>query len=131
MVAPGVGEPNLVHNLSEVIRQQAPELDRPLLVYPTQSEEEPLMMSIDAVGAAVRSRLGELDFIPANDESVVTVAGSLLLGYSLASDEIASRRQEYPIDWPSNVGQLPKPWQVESPILLDPVLWMLGTALQG
>lgn len=122
LVAPGQGEPNLISNLADVIRSQDRSVE--LFTYrATQFEGENLgIMSIDAIGAAVWTRFSGRQLAEPNTDAARIAAGALLLAYSLAEPS-TSVRGIYPY-------QLPPPWQAARPIFLDPVLWLLGTALR-
>jgi hypothetical protein len=128
LVAPGQGTPNLITNLAEVIRQQRSQDQR--FIRAVQVDDEGFgFISVDAIGGAVRARFAGRRFVDPSDDAVTTAAGALLLGYSLAEPEIAARRRANPTGWTEGVYNLPRPWQAGRPIFLDPLLWMLGTAL--
>jgi hypothetical protein len=129
LVAPLQGDPNLVTNLADAIRARqavsariAPEADAADAGYGG--------VNIDAIGAAVRARFGARELAGPTDDSAVAVTGALLLGYSLADANIAGRQADNPAGWAGGITNLPAPWQVTYPALLDPALWMVGTALQ-
>ena len=151
LVVPGEGEANLVTNLAEVIR----ELGGPRAFVPAVratswaagsmadearlEEAEPTgpapsgAVSIDAIAGSVREAFRDRQFLERTSEEIervaVTIAvGSLLLAYSLAEETIANRRAEQPAAWPGLVDGFPAPWEVSHPVLLDPVMWMMGTA---
>lgn len=87
-------------------------------------------LSIDAIAGSVRETFHHRQFgiEPVVDEAVTIAAGSLLLAYSLADETIGNVRAEHPADWPGRVNDFRPPWQVSHPVLMDPVLWMMGTA---
>lgn len=129
LVAPLQGDPNLVTNLADSIRAQqsvsaliAPEADAGDIGYGG--------VDLDAIAAAVRARFGGRELAGPTDDSAIAVTGALLLGYSLADADIARRQADNPADWAGDVANLPAPWLVTYPTLLDPALWMVGTALQ-
>jgi hypothetical protein len=150
LAAPGVGTPNLVTNLADAIRQREPTLSEQVVpaVRADRDGQTWGVMSLDVIGGAVRERFAGVPLaepnIPAeaydlagpddraepDDPAVRIVAGALLLGYALADERTTARvrRDDGPPAW-ENITSLPPPWQVTHPILLDPVLWMLGTAL--
>ncbi|MGH3294529.1 MAG: hypothetical protein ACRDP7_22280 [Trebonia sp.] len=129
LVAPLQGVPNLVTNLADAIRARqatsaltAPEAGAGDAGYGG--------VNLDAIGAAVRARFGARELAGPTDDSAVAVTGALLLGYSLADADIAGRQADNPAGWAGGITSLPAPWQVTYPALLDPALWMVGTALQ-
>lgn len=128
LVAPLQGDPNLVTNLADAIRalqamsvRIAPEPDAVGARYGG--------VNLDAVGAAVRARFGGRELAGPTNDSAIAVTGALLLGYSLSDADIARRQADSPDDWAGGITNLPAPWQVTYPALLDPALWMVGTAL--
>ncbi len=136
LVPPRTLRPNLVSNLADVIRDQDDRLEAGILpgVLGDGAESVPEAgeFSIDAVGGAVRQRFVPLRLrllVDEADPAVTTVTGALLMGYVLADAPITSLAREFPFDWPQRVAILRPPWQVSHPLLLDPVLWMFGTAL--
>lgn len=129
LVAPLRGEPNLIINLAEEIRhQQFLRGETVVRAIPVDGEAFG-PVSLDAIGGAVRARFTGRMLAAPTEDAVTTATGALLLGYSLAERDVAGRRQEDPIGWPPGIDGLRRPWQVSRPIFLDPVLWMLGTAL--
>jgi hypothetical protein len=152
LAAPERGTPNLVTNLADEIRQResAPSDGLVPAVQASRDGQTWGVMSLDVIGGAVREQFagvplaepsvpaeaydlaGPVDRAEPDDPAVRIVTGALLLGYALA-DEVTTarvRRDDGPPAW-ENITSLPPPWQVSYPILLDPVLWMLGTALPG
>ena len=83
--------------------------------------------SLDAIGGAVREQFGTAEMAEPSQAEVRIVTGALLLGYALADDGTEAQRGDDG-GW-SQIGSLPPPWQVSHPMLLDPALWMLGTAM--
>jgi hypothetical protein len=147
LVVPGAEEPNLVTNLAEVIRGPAsgPRAFVPAvratswaagsMVDEARLEEaQPTgavpsgAISIDAVGGSVREAFRGSRFLEPIREAETIATGSMLLAYSLAEETIATQRGEQPSDWPGLVDEFRAPWQVSHPVLLDPVMWMMGTA---
>lgn len=147
LVAPDAGEPNLVVNLAEVIRGTAggPRAFVPAvrvmgqadgsMAYDARLAEAgpagpvpPGAVSIDVIGGSVREAFLGHRLLEPTPEAVSIAAGSLLLGYSLAEQTIAASRAESPFGWPERAYDFPPPWQVSHPVLLDPVMWMIGTA---
>jgi hypothetical protein len=128
LATPDTDSPNIVTDLAAEIRRQRGEDEQLTAAAPTDSERTDLI-SLDAIGAAVRERLAGLELTEPDIAAVRTVTGALLLGYYLADARTAARRDDAPSSWPRNIESLPRPWKVTYPILLDPVLWMLGTAL--
>jgi hypothetical protein len=146
VVAPRVGDPNLISNLADVIRgiDGSPQAFVPAVRTPGQGAEpmegavpgEPVpvggapagVVSIDAVGGAVREAFTGNEFLEPTGHAAMIAAGSLLLAYSLADETVAAWRRDHPAYWPGLEYRLPAPWQVSHPVLLDPVMWMVGTA---
>lgn len=127
LVAPLRGDPNLVTNLADTIRAMRgvsalSEVDTDIAGYGG--------VDLDAIGAAVRARFGDRELAGPTDDSAIAVTGAMLLGYSLADAGIAGRQADSPADWAGGITNLPAPWQVTHPGVLDPALWMVGTALQ-
>jgi len=67
------------------------------------------------IGAAARSAFGNGRLAPRSDAAVI-VWGAFNLAYSIADPEF----------WPSAIQ---RPWNVPYPQLIDPVLWLVETAL--
>lgn len=152
LVAPGAGEPNLVTNLAEVIRRSGgPQAFVPavratrweagsMVDEAMLDEAEPAgsvpagAVSIDAIAGSVREVFAaSSEFMDLAPDAARIAAGSLLLAYSLADETVAARRGgQPPVDEPAYrpwvEDSLPAPWEVSHPVLLDPVIWMLGTA---
>lgn len=133
LAVPRTGTPNLVTNLADAIRQRQTSLSEGRVPAVQADGDGPSwgVMSLDVIGGAVREQFAGVPLAEPNDPAVTIATGALLLGYALADDPTTARvRRDYgPPAWHNIVG-LPPPWQVTHPILLDPVLWMLGTALQ-
>jgi hypothetical protein len=128
LVAPNQGLPNLVTNLADAIRQEFATDAGPIRA--VQEEGQGFgIISLDAIGGAVRERFADTELLEPSDDAVTTVTGALLLGYDLADAGTAAPRDDPSFRWPEDVVRLPRPWRITHPILLDPVLWMLGTAL--
>jgi hypothetical protein len=124
---------NIVADLAGVIRAQVGESEGADLVMPkvrgipgedARSSLDPAALSVDAIGASVRSRLyGEdLRTVPGAER---IVAGALLAAAALADDEAPSLRQV--AEAPAEVRLRP-PWEVTHPVLQDPLIWLLSTA---
>jgi len=129
LVAPGRGEPNLITNLADLIREQQVREGFPRVNLVGTGGDGFGPVSLDVIGGTVRTRFAGRALAAPTDDAATTVTGALLLGYSLAEPDIAARRLENPISWPEGINRLPRPWLVSRPIFLDPALWMLGTAL--
>lgn len=122
LAASGVGEPNLVLNLAESIRSLA---DNRFGVTALGPDGRTADLSFDAIGASVRERFAGRPIEPATQFSATVVAGALVMAYTLADPPYAARRLELEAGLEP---RLPPPWQVSNPAILDPTLWMLGTA---
>ena len=132
IAAPRTGAPNLVINLADEIRAHERALDQGL-VAATQADgngQGQGITSIDAIGGAVREQFAGTTLAEPNDDAVIIVTGALLLGYAMADDATEALRTDDGQGGWSNIESLPAPWEVTHPILLDPALWMLGTALR-
>jgi hypothetical protein len=116
--APG-GPPNLITNLSQAIRGAIAQQAERALTEPSPRADP--SVSYDAIGAAVREQLAGLPVLPPTDLSVTVLAGALVMAYRLADDTTQPARSD-------GTRGLPPPWQVSHPALLDPILWMVGTA---
>ncbi|MGI8664842.1 MAG: hypothetical protein ACR2N4_02225 [Jatrophihabitans sp.] len=121
--ARGVGEPNLVVNLAETMRSLVDIRVGVTTRSPSGGTERILF---DVIGATVRERFADSRILPATDFSATVVAGALAMAYSLADP--AYRAQLVTSLTNDIEPRLPPPWQVRYPALLDPTLWMLGTA---
>jgi hypothetical protein len=132
LVAPDTGRPNLVTNLADVIRGSAggPRAFLPAVRATTQETGSMPAgaVSIDAIGGSVRETFAGREFLDPTPDAATIAAGSLLLAFSLADETIAASRSEQPASWPGLANGLPAPWEVSHPVLLDPVIWMVGTA---
>jgi hypothetical protein len=114
--APGAGPPNLVFNLSEAIRELSPER------FGTHTEfvEPPeLGVSVDAVSDIVRQQFLEREIV-FTDAAVPIVTGALV---------IAARVAHEPDESVEEIVRL-APWEMTHPLLLDPVMWMISTAVR-
>jgi|GEM_PF-3121585 len=126
IVPAGTGEPNLIANLAAVIREHSRSVEGVVPKVRTQAGSYGVV-SIDAVSAAVRNTFAATEFVEPSDEVVKVLMGALLLSLSVAHEPVARRRATEPADWPAKV-EVPPPWEISHPGLLDPVLWMIGTA---
>jgi hypothetical protein len=124
------GEDNVVHDLARVIRSRDGGDARGMVPRARVDDQTFGQMSLDAVSAAVRSTFSDIDLVGISDEIVDTATGALLLAYSVADDDVRRRRASAEDAWPRSLGSLPPPWQVTHPGLLDPVMWMVGTAYE-
>jgi len=129
-------EPNLISNLAEAIRRASTVRrgERAMV-----AEPEPTV-SYDAIGAAVRQQLTGQPVLPASEFSRTVLAGALLSAYQLADEPTdraladeptgSDRAEDAPADRAggASLTELPPPWLVSHPPLLDPILWMVGTA---
>jgi hypothetical protein len=115
LATPRAGQPNLVTNLAESIRDLAgAEMDA---VAETRDAPQP-GVSIDAIGAVVRELFADHQIV-VTEGSVATVTGALLLAVDVAHDASS----------PVEAATTP-PWDLAYPVLLDPVMWMVSTAVQ-
>ena len=74
-------------------------------------------LSLEAIGAAGRETL----FPPGAEASFNADSGRIALGALVGALFVAS-------DEAVTVARLPAPWEVAHPGLLDPVMWLIGTA---
>ena len=119
---------NLVTNLAVVLRQAGADD----FVHEVRTADEDAArasaggLSIDAYAAAVRSQLGDSPLRV--DEDAITVGtGALISAMALANEQPASYGLGAMI--PTADVEIVAPWQVDRPILLDPIIWALGTAI--
>ncbi|MDH6110108.1 hypothetical protein P3T36_005834 [Kitasatospora sp. MAP12-15] len=123
LVALNKGEPNLVTNLGDwIVREYS------VHAAPAVRGHEPQWspggyVSVQVVGGAVREAFSGHPMFDPSDEAVTTVAGAMILAYSIADDTVAAQ-----VSAGREVPSLPRPWQVTRPVLLDPVIWMVGSA---
>lgn len=113
---PGAGSPNLVFNLSESIRELAGE-PRDFAARgdgPDNLEDG----FFDAVGGVVRELFADQDIV-VTEASVPVVTGALLIAVQVAHES----------DDPVAAALIP-PWEMSDPLLLDPVMWMVSTAVR-
>ncbi|MCX4625469.1 hypothetical protein [Streptomyces sp. NBC_01443] len=121
LVAQGEGEPNLVANLADVIYQQID--SRSVAAVRGRQRGN---VSFDAVGGAVRAAFLGREFLEATEDAETTVAGALLLAYHIANADADAQRLDDSRYW--TTVEVRPPWKVSRPVLLDPVMWMMGTA---
>lgn len=119
----GAGAPNLVTNLAEAIRAAAPaaRAERAAVAAPPTAPG----VDYDAIGAAVRVQFAERHLRAADEFSATVVAGAMIMAWDLADASFAEQRA---------AGQqlaVRPPWELTDPALLDPVLWMVGTAVES
>jgi hypothetical protein len=117
LALPGAGPPNLVFNLSESIRELVA-ADRPDPAAPGEGRENLEGVSVDAVGGVVRELFAEREIV-VTDASAAIVSGALLIAVQVAHES----------DDPVGAALLP-PWEMSDPVLLDPVMWMVSTAVR-
>jgi hypothetical protein len=124
LVMPTTDEPNLVENLAGVIRQQV-DMERGF-IYNVQGRDDSGTLSIDRIAAAVRATFRAVDLAELTPEVVVTVTGALALATRTADARSRASVSSRVLGEP----EISPPWAVTHPALLDPVLWMVGTAYQ-
>lgn len=130
--APYVAEPNVVSNLADVVRRYdvgpiVPSVRELRLADVPSGQTSPDSLSLDAISAAVWDLFADATNVRTDDDAVLTATGAYLLAVAVADTETADRLLE-----PTALREtsaLPAPWDVSHPVLLDPALWMLGTAL--
>ena len=115
-LAAPLDEPNIIADFSSVVLQQ----QRRQAVREELAPVEPQAiggLSLDAIGAAGRETLfppgAETSF---GDDAEQVALGALLGALSLAHDQ------------PVSAAELPAPWNVAHPELIDPVMWLIATA---
>jgi hypothetical protein len=129
LAAPQTGNPNLVTNLADVIREHDPGLELGLVPATQDDGQGRGITSVDVIGGAVREQFTGVSLVEPDEHAITIVTGALLLGYALADDPTQAQRTEDGYGGWSTIEYLPPPWRVTHPVLLDPVLWMLGTAM--
>jgi hypothetical protein len=88
-------------------------------------EEEPGGgVSVEAVGAVVRSTFADVAAVQPGAGAVHVATGALLMAVV-----VADRANEGGRVAPAEVD-VPPPWLVTNPPLVDPVIWLLDTAYQ-
>jgi hypothetical protein len=113
---PGEGVSDLVLNLSEAIREVAA-VRRAAFSAPVSGLDRLPEGLVDTVGGAVRERFAGREIVipPA---AALIVTGALVLAVEVADDS------EDPFE-----AALRPPWELSDPLLLDPVMWMVSTAV--
>jgi hypothetical protein len=112
--------PNLVTDLASAVRGAASREVMELTV-----EEEPERgVSLEAIGAAVRSTFADVAAVRPGAGAVKVATGALLMAVV-----VAHRANEGGRVAPAEVD-VPPPWRVTDPPLVDPVIWLLATAYQ-
>ncbi len=129
-------EGNLVNDLAGVIRSRMRRVDREAeFIAPVQDVGEagfpPVegmeLISIEAVSAEVATRFEDVE-LGAGGVSPSVVTGALVLAISVADDRAPDLGLN-PDPTAVESVELKAPWEVSHPVLLDPVIWMLATAV--
>ena len=129
-------EGNLVNDLAGVIRSRMGSVGRETeFIAPMQDlgEAEPPpvqgmeLISIEAVSAEVARRFEGVE-VSAGGVSSSVVTGALVLAISVADDGAPDLGLDADSAAVESV-ELKAPWEVSHPVLLDPVIWMLATAV--
>lgn len=125
-------EGNLVADLSGFIAARTDLGPRAVVPLARAAQRPTGELSIEAVAASVRATFAgvELTAEP-TDEIVTTVMGALLMAEAVAHDPVARSKSVGGPFWPSAVEAFPPPWNVSHPGLLDPVMWLIGTAFEA
>jgi hypothetical protein len=122
----GRDQPNLVADLADAIRREAPDKGFPRVdrqTFDSTERPEEGAVSLDAIAAVVRLTFTAIQPMPPSDGSIIVATGALLMGIVVADQSDGENER---ID-PREVNVLP-PWEVKHPALLDPVIWLLATA---
>jgi hypothetical protein len=124
LALPREGEPDLVFNLSEAIRAvadreraRAEEAGEPAVA--AEGLEALPEELVDSVGGTVRELFAGREIV-LSAAAVQIVTGALVLAVDIADDS----------DDPYAAALLP-PWRMSDPVLLDPVMWMVSTAVNA
>jgi hypothetical protein len=127
-------EPDYVYGLDSVIRartkRQSFPATRGLRMFGVDAfDNEPLdeEVSADAIGAAVRATFSDVGFDPQEDV-VEVVTGALLSAMAVAN--VSPSLGGTPMVINPLEAEVTAPWNVAHPVLLDPVLWMIGAAVE-
>jgi hypothetical protein len=129
-------EGNLVSDLAGVIRSRMERVGREAeFIAPAQNIEEGEspsvegreLISIEAVSAEVARRFEDVE-LDAGGVSSSVVTGALVLAMSVADDPAPDLGLDAASAAVESV-ELKAPWEVSHPVLLDPVIWMLATAV--
>jgi hypothetical protein len=112
--------PNIVTDLATVLEEYAglPRFFRT----DTRGGE---VLSTEAIAAAVRDQFAEIEPRGTSYSTTVTVAGAMMLGNGVANRDFEQDRHwlQQPVDLDAE-----PPWAARYPQLLDPVMWLIGTA---
>jgi hypothetical protein len=115
---------NIMTDLAGVLRERA---DVRSIVPARTGDDERPPLSLDGISASVRARFAGLHIAEPSPEVSRLVASALLAGQQIADARGTPTRH-----WLKNAAELPPevvpPWQTRNPALLDPVLWLVGSA---
>jgi hypothetical protein len=125
-------KPDFIGNLAGAIRVRAaadgsdpPAVRRDLLVTDDFGDDDPGEVSLEAISAATASAFAGNEVInEVTDERVIVATGALIMALVVANDQHGDGF----VLSPSEV-RLVAPWEATHPGLLDPVMWMLATAV--
>lgn len=126
-----IGEPNLVSNLAGVIRKEEPNIAfvpevNPEIWY-ADATPPPPGISIDALAAAVRGTfIGAGIEATTRPSTVEVITGAMLLAVTVANQPTPPAPKLDSVD-PAEID-VPAPWEMTHPALLDPVMWMIIVA---
>lgn len=129
-LAPTAKPNNVVADLASVVAKHTDYGRRGSPFFAAAEQRPGGPLSIEAVAASVRSTFARSPISEATDAVVTTVMGALLMAEAVAHDPIARARSSADRIWPSDREPLPPPWAVSHPGLLDPVMWLIGTAYE-
>ncbi len=116
LASPGAGSPNLVFNLSESIREVGGEQAG----FRNDVAEAPERgVSIDAISDVVRERFVGRQIV-FTDAAAPAVTGALVIAVRVAHEPDVSIEDAVRL----------APWEMSDPLLLDPVMWMVSTAVR-
>jgi hypothetical protein len=125
--------PDYVNGLDEVLRERTgttsfPATSRLRMFGLEDLDDEPVdeEVSVDAIGAAVRATFAGAPLDPRPD-AVEVITGALLESMAVANSTPLPGRGPTVVNPAEAV--VVAPWEVAHPILLDPVLWMIATAV--
>lgn len=122
--------PNLVADLAQAIRAEIdadllPEVSEPVGVDEMWTREIGVL-SVDAIAASARTALLRTAPVHVTEEDVIVVAGALLLAVSVAHEP--GSPGDDAVQVAASELDIPKPWEMTHPVLLDPVMWAVATA---
>jgi hypothetical protein len=121
-IEPRDPRPNLVMDLATVIEEYA---RGPRFLRTEDDARGGEILSTEAIAAAVRDQFADLELQDITYPTTVAVAGAMMLATGVANRDFEGDRHwlQQPVD-----SDFAPPWAARHPKLLDPVMWLIGTA---